>query len=592
MDSAFERICSLVSEVTGRPVTGSGDQRKGLCPSHEDDQPSLSIRNTEPVGVTCFAGCSFQDITDALGVTARDYRNQSGKRTGPRASQTTPSVHQGSPAGREIARYPYTDPDGEILYYNVRFEPKEFRMAKADGQIGSLPKTTRRVPYNLPAVRRAVAAGQTVYWVEGEKDVATLAQRGLIGTTAAGGASAPMDPDWARWFQGADLVVVADNDEVGRTYARRVAKLLVDSTVRTQVVLPAVQAPKADITDHFDAGLGVDDLVPQPRWVRRTEFDFDQILNVPALQMKWLLNGLIPESSGVALLVGAPKAGKSWFCLQLYLAVSSGDFPAVFGWGDKVAPAPCLYLALEDNPERLSYRLGKMLGSTQVPPSVRRDSKIRIDLEELDHGGDRRIRDWLDTHPDARLVIVDVLAKVRGQGGDGNAYQADYHAINQLKDIADEYGVTFVVTHHDRKKKHDGDFFDQVSGTKGITGAADTVLYLKRDRGSDEGNIEISGRDIEEVRYELQFIKEDGRWEIIGVGEIESAGTRPDTAAPKKSVHDQLVEMISRQGAVTMDDATAAIGKDRSTITAAAKDSLSLAIRGDVIASRNGHAPP
>src|SRR5882724_515953 len=592
MDSAFERICALVAETTGQPVVGRGDQRKGLCPAHEDDQPSLSIRNTEPVGVTCFAGCDFDQITNALGITARDYRNRSGKRAASRTNQAVPLTHRGSATGHEIARYPYTGPDGEILYYNIRFDPKEFRMAKADGQVGALPKTVRRVPYNLPAVIAAVAAGKTVYWVEGEKDVAALAQRGLIGTTAAGGASAPMEPEWARWFQGADLVVVGDNDEVGRVYARRVAKLLVNKTTRTRVMLPAIQSAKADITDHFEAGLGVDDLVPQPRWVRRTVFDFDQILNVPALQMHWLLNGLIPEASGVALLVGAPKAGKSWFCLQLYLAVASGDFPAVFGWGDKVAPAPCLYLALEDNPERLSFRLHKMLGSTQVPNPVRRSSKIQIDLEELGQGGDREIRDWLDEHPGARLVIVDVLAKVRGQNGGDNAYQADYHAINQLKDIADEYGVTFVVTHHDRKKKHDGDFFDQVSGTKGITGAADTVLYLKRDRGSDEGNIEISGRDIEEVRYELQFVKEDGRWEIIGVGEIESSGTRPASTEPKKSVHDQLVEMITRQGAVTMDDATAATGKDRATITRAAKDSLSLAVRGDVIASRNGHAPP
>jgi len=590
MESAFERICALVTEITGRPVTGHGDQRKGLCPAHEDDQPSLSIRNSEPVGVTCFAGCDFQDITTALGITARDYRNQSGKRTGPQSGRTIAPARQSAPVGSEIARYPYTDPDGQILYYNVRFDPKEFRMAKADGQIGALPKTVRRVPYNLPAVLAAVARGQTVYWVEGEKDVATLARYGLIGTTAAGGVSAPLDVEWGRWFHGADLVVVGDNDEVGRTYARRVAKLLVDDTARTRVVLPAIQAPKADITDHFEAGLGADDLVLQPKWVRRTVFDFDQILAVPALTVRWVLNGLIPEASGVTLLVGAPKAGKSWFCLQLYLAIASGDFPAVFGWGDKVAPGACLYLALEDNAPRLSYRLGKMLGSTQVPHPVRSGNQIWIDLPDLSSGGESKIRRWLDENPNARCVIVDVLAKVREDTGEGNAYQADYRAINRLKDIADEYGVTFVVNHHDRKKKHDGDFFDQISGTKGITGAADTILYLKRDRGSDEGNIEMSGRDVEECRYTLQFVREDGRWEIVGQGEIESAGAAP--VEPKTSVHDRLVEMVSRQGAVTMDDAMAATGKDRSVIQRAARDSLSLAVRGDVIASRNGHAPP
>lgn len=591
VDSAFERICALVSEQTGRPVTGSADQRKGLCPAHEDEQPSLSIRNTEPVGVTCFSGCTFEEISAALGLTGRDFRNKSGKRLRPKHSaEDPPPAHTEAPIGKELARYPYKDPDGQVLYYNVRYEPKAFRMAGPDGKVKALPKSVRRVPYNLPHVLEAVARGERIYWVEGEKDVATLARLGLVGTTAAGGVSAPLDPDWSKWFEGADLVVVADNDEVGRTYARRVAKLLVDATVQTQVALPAIQAPKSDITDHIEAGLGVEDLVPQPRWVRRTVFDFDQIMDVPALDMKWVLGGLIPEASGVTLLVGAPKAGKSWFCLQLFLAVSSGDFPAVFGWGSKEQPGTCLYLALEDNAPRLSYRLRKMSGSTEVPMPVRRGSQVWIDLPELSDGGDKQIRRWLDAHPDARLVIVDVLAKIRGDSsGDGNAYQADYHAINQLKDIADEYGVTFVVTHHDRKKKHDGDFFDQISGTKGITGAADTVLYLKRDRGSDEGNIEMSGRDVEESRFTLQFVREDGRWEIVGQGEIESSGGGGEIKEPKLSIHDRLVQMIGRQGAVTLDDAIAALDKDRASIYRAAKDSVSLLIKDGVIISRNGH---
>ncbi|MGI8701241.1 MAG: AAA family ATPase [Nocardioidaceae bacterium] len=67
-------------------------------------------------------------------------------------------------------------------------------------------------------------------------------------------------------------------------------------------------------------------------------------------------------------------------------------------------------------------------------------------------GGAERICAWLDAHPDARLVIVDVFAKVRGAGiANGNQYEADYTAMSALKRIADHYGVAVLVVHHTRK---------------------------------------------------------------------------------------------------------------------------------------------
>lgn len=591
--SAFDRICDRVVEVTGQNLVGSGDQRKALCPAHEDDKPSLSIRRTDPVGVTCFAGCTFDEIVASLGLSARDFRDKSGKRQPQHAADDPPArrAQPTTPEGREVARYPYRDADGQVLYYNVRFDPKAFRMAGPDGKIKALPKNLRRVPYNLPAVIEAIAAGKTVYWVEGEKDVGTLARDGLVGTTAAGGVSAPLDPDWADWFEDANLVVIADNDEVGRTYARRVARLLVNETASCRLARPAVQAAKADYTDHREAGLGIDDLVFEDREVRRTEFDFDQILSVPALQVQWLLNGLIPSGSGVALLVGAPKAGKSWFCLQMYLAISSGDFPGVFAWGDRTDPGTCLYLALEDNDRRLSKRLSQMQGKIAVPRHNRKGSKIWIDLPPLQEGGDRKIRRWLERHSDAKCVIVDVLAKVRPeQSGDGNSYQEDYKAINLLKDIADEYGVTFLVNHHDRKKKHDGDFFDQVSGTKGITGAADTVMYLRRKRGSNDGEIEVSGRDLEEEsRFEMLFVRSDGRWEILGRGDIESA----DAAAgkPKEDTHAGLTRLVQQLGRISLDQAIVDLDRSRATIYRALKDSPSLQVLEGMVIPRNNGQP-
>jgi AAA domain len=538
--SQLEEIRTAIEGATGQTMVRAGSGYKGTCPVHDDQQASLSIRDDRDGGrvrMNCHAGCEYLDVSRALELTKNDFLYPTnGHRPTARHREVIRQEQTATKAlGREVARYPYTDETGNTLYFNVRFEPKDFRMEGPKGQ-SSLPRTVPRVPYNLPAVLAAIAAEQTIYWVEGEKDVASLAARGQVGTTCAGGAKATIEPGWADWFTGADLVVVADNDKVGKAYARRVANTLVNATLRTRVAWPALNIAKADLTDHFEAGHTIQELDWQPaNAVRRTAVSLAQLRHIPQTPIRWLIPGMIPEGSGLVLLVGAPKAGKSWFNLNLQTAIASGDFRGMFDWGEKVDPGDCLYLALEDSLQRLSRRWDQMLGNIDIADEREANSDIWIDLPPLSAGGEDRIRGWLDVHPRARCVIVDVLAKVREDGGDqGNSYQMDYDSMQTLKAIADEYGVTVMVTHHDRKKKHEGDFMDQVSGTKGITGAADTVLYLKRERGSDQGQIEVTGRDVEEAKFTMQFVREQGRWVIVELGEIDSqhegqSGPRPES---------------------------------------------------------------
>lgn len=525
----LEHVRSAIEGTTGFDMVRAGTGYKGRCPTHDDQEASLSLRDDYSGGqvrMNCHAGCDYLVISKTLELTKNDFLYPTnGHRPSPahRREIQQDQEQESGPIGQEVARYPYRDASGQVLYYNVRYDPKAFRMEGPKGA-KTVPRTVPRVPYNLPAVIEAVAAGQPVYWVEGEKDVASLAQLGRVGTTAAGGAKTKIEAEWAQYFEGADLIVIADQDAVGKTYARRVANTLVNATVRTRVAWPAVNRAKADLTDHLQEGFTLQQLDFQPAaTVRRTSVNLAQLKSVPQTPIKWLIPGMIPEGSGLVLLVGAPKAGKSWFNLNLQMALVSGDIRGMFDWGENLDPGPVLYLALEDNLQRLSRRWNQMEGHITISPDQQQASEIWIDLPPLSSGGEDRIRGWMDRHPTARCVIVDVLAKVREDGQDqGNSYQMDYESLGILKAIADEYGVTVMVTHHDRKKKHDGDFMDQISGTKGITGAADTVLYLKRTRGSDEGQIEVSGRDVEEAKFVMQFVREQGRWVIVSMGDIDS----------------------------------------------------------------------
>ncbi len=103
------------------------------------------------------------------------------------------------------------------------------------------------------------------------------------------------------------------------------------------------------------------------------------------------------------------------------------------------------------------------------------------------------------------------------RGDKNNMYEADYHAIKGLQALASEYRVAIVVVHHTRKGGSDVDPFEKVSGTLGLSGAADTTIVL--DRESNGATIYGRGRDIEEIESAVEFNKGDCRWFVLGRAE-------------------------------------------------------------------------
>ncbi|CAM00453.1 AAA domain-containing protein [Saccharopolyspora erythraea NRRL 2338] len=221
---------------------------------------------------------------------------------------------------------------------------------------------------------------------------------------------------------------------------------------------------------------------------------------------RWAVPGILAE--GVNVLAGPPKVGKSWMSLGLALAVASGG--RAFDMVD-VEPGPVLYLALEDTPRRLKTRMGKLLGDEPAP----RNLSLATSCPTLPAGGDEAIAAWLDQNPDARMVVLDVFAKMRGTPPAGmSAYDADYAAIGRAKQLADRYGVAFVLVHHVRKMGSE-DFLETVSGSNGIAGAADATLVLRRGRNKADGVLQVTGRDIDEAEYALAFHPNSGAWQLL-----------------------------------------------------------------------------
>ncbi|MFK4035357.1 AAA family ATPase [Nonomuraea wenchangensis] len=238
----------------------------------------------------------------------------------------------------------------------------------------------------------------------------------------------------------------------------------------------------------------------------RTSWTADELMAMTFPEPRWAVPGIIAE--GLSLLAGPPKVGKSWLSLGLGVAVASGAraLEAI-----EVEPGPVLYLALEDTARRLQNRMGKILGGQPAP----KDLTLATTCPTLPQGGEEAIARWLERHGNARLVVIDVFAKIRGNTPPGlSAYDADYAAMSRAKRLADTYGVAVVLVHHVRKMASE-DFLSEVSGTNGLAGAADATLVLKRARGTADGVLHVTGRDVEEAEYAMAFQPAAGLWHLL-----------------------------------------------------------------------------
>lgn len=131
---------------------------------------------------------------------------------------------------------------------------------------------------------------------------------------------------------------------------------------------------------------------------------------------------------------------------------------------------------------------------------------------------EQQIEDYLSDFPNTKLVIIDTFQKVRDSRntlGKSGMYAGDYDDITALKNISDKFGIAVIVVHHVRKMKDANDPFNEVTGSTGITGAADTSFILKRSRSSEMGTLLATGRDIEYQELTLKFDNGTHLWELV-----------------------------------------------------------------------------
>lgn len=223
--------------------------------------------------------------------------------------------------------------------------------------------------------------------------------------------------------------------------------------------------------------------------------------------IRWIVKDLIP--AGLTILASPPKFGKSWMAMHLCLSVAMGG-----GFlGYQCHKSGCLYMALEDGERRLKSRMQKILYPVPAPQGV----AFATTAPTLGNGLIDALEGYIKLHPDTGLIVLDTLQKIRDIGGGKDVYGRDYADVGTLKKFADAHNIAIVLIHHLRKMGDDSDPFARISGSNGISGAADSMMVLaKEKRSEDTATLSITGRDVEMQELVLRFNKSSCLWENLG----------------------------------------------------------------------------
>lgn len=502
-----------------------GEWWSGHCPAHDDAHSSFSWadgENGRPVRIKCHAGCTRSEILAALGME-------------------DPPTKVLAPLQNAEVVYCYYTVNGQYIAEKVRgYDSAGGRITSWRRQDGKGSYIKGRVKdelylYGLPDLK-SLKAGDTVYIAEGEKDVETLRKYGLIAVSGPDGAGHGKFPQEAiKWFEQKNVVIFQDNDKVGKEFAQEEAAAV--SKVAASVKLIDLQEIWPDIPEHADISdylqrfgtemmSKVKNLIDNtPLWESSSKeqttaatkfecFSAERILNEYIEPPQFIVQSLLAE--GLTILVAPPKYGKSFLAMDLCCSVATGKTFLGFS----TVQSKVLYLCLEDSKGRIKKRLKAVMNDNLVAQNL----FFATEAPDMDNGLFDVLGKFLEENPECKLIIIDTLQKIIGaSGGTDYNYYRDSQVGGKLKNFADSHHICLLVIHHTPKRRDENDPFNNISGTNGFAGAADTnIVLLRNERMEDITNMSISGRDVIETTYSIKFNKGTCLWEFQGnAAEIE-----------------------------------------------------------------------
>ena len=233
----------------------------------------------------------------------------------------------------------------------------------------------------------------------------------------------------------------------------------------------------------------------------------------------YAVQDMIPE--GETVIAAPPKTGKSWLMLDMCLKIAEGE--KFLGFDTKKSDT--LYLALEDGDNFEQERLNIVTEGKEAPKNFH---FVFSNVMPMTEGFLLQLEELLKQFPDVKIVVIDTLQFIKYQQGKSeSAYECDYRTGRDLKEFAERNHLAIVVVTHTTKMIHIEDEMSNVSGTNGVTGAADAVVVLSKEKRTDkEAKMFITGRKVRQTMHNIKFNDTKCQWEYIGVAELGDADQR------------------------------------------------------------------
>lgn len=486
------------------------------APHREDAHPSLSVWEENGWIKLRDWGSGDKDdvIIAAMGLTNADLRT----------------------AAPEETAYSYHDEKGNGLFRKVRrphaTKGKTFIQEGMNGErdLSHLNGKSKTL-YRLTEVQRAVLEGRTVYVVNGEKAVEAIRAAKGIGTCQPQGES----KDGATWLpkhtaelKGANVVIVADNDEVGHGYAKAVWNAVRKVALSARIVRSKTGGPKEDAFDHLCAGFGLEDfelapdLMVEPNLEEAcADLGIVKLSTVAPVSVEWLWYPYIPRGR-CTIMDGDGDLGKSFASCGIAASISNGFLPD--GKPLRDGPGRVLIFASEDEADdTIVPRIEKFGGDAGMIFHVR-------DLFPFDPAGLKRLRKIVETIQPV-LVILDPVLAYAGAAVNINAANEVRPIFDELKNIANENRCGWLNIRHEGKSNEGRARHQAGIGSVDIRNAHRSQLVVSwhpdvkglRTIAHLKHNLSEEGRTF---GYEFRDGEFVWRWDVPAAKDVNTSGTK------------------------------------------------------------------
>lgn len=239
---------------------------QALCPAHQDNKASLTItRGSDSILVHCHAGCKTENILQTIGLKMNNLYYDDGKENACSGNPNAWIKFVEKKEGRKIESvyHYYSVTNGMYAYTKLRLEGKKiiygmFSNGRFRYGLNRQPRKSFKALYgDLTACKKNISEGKIIFYVEGEKDVDTLREKGYTAITCGG--SSDWQSEIAEVFKNAEMIILADNDIAGKKLAKSVYSDVRKISKSCKIIIPVPEVEKADVTDYFEAGHSIED---------------------------------------------------------------------------------------------------------------------------------------------------------------------------------------------------------------------------------------------------------------------------------------------------------------------------------------------